>query len=143
MMAIILQNQNDWNVKNKPPTKQLSSLSRIRLSVTPWTVADQTPLSMWFSRQEYWSGLAFPSPGDLPHPGIEPRSPALQADALPSKPPGIKLVSPPNLKSLGSKPKDLINHRLGVFRKFQKQTRICHNLATIYTWYTLYLQLFT
>ena len=143
MMAIILQNQNDWNVKNKPPTKQLSSLSRIRLSVTPWTVADQTPLSMGFSRQEYWSGLPFPSSGDLPHPGIEARSPALQADALPSKPPGIKLVSPPNLKSLGSKPKDLINHRLGVFRKFQKQTRICHKLATIYTWCTLYLQLFT
>ena len=44
--------------------------------------------SMEFSRQEYWSGLPFPSPGDLPNPGIEPRSPALQADALPSEPPG-------------------------------------------------------
>ena len=49
-------------------------------SVTPWTVAHQTPLSMGFSRQEYWSGLPFPSPGDLLHPGIKPRSPALQAD---------------------------------------------------------------
>ena len=52
----------------------------------PWTVAYQAPLSMGFSRQEYWSGLPFPSPGDLPNPGIEPGSPALQADALPSKP---------------------------------------------------------
>ena len=49
---------------------------------------DQAPLSMGFSRQECWSGLPFPSPGDLPNPGIEPGSPALQADALPSEPPG-------------------------------------------------------
>ena len=51
--------------------------------VTPWAVACQDPLSMGFSRQEYWSGLPFPSPGDLPNPGIEPRSPELQADSLP------------------------------------------------------------
>ena len=56
--------------------------------MTPWTVAYQASLSMGFSRQEYWSGLPFPSPGDLPDPGIEPGSPALQADALPSEPPG-------------------------------------------------------
>ena len=49
---------------------------------TPWTIARQAPLSMGFSRQEYWSGLPFPSPGDLPDPGIEARSPALQADLL-------------------------------------------------------------
>ena len=55
---------------------------------TPWTVARQAPLSMGFSRQEYWSGLPFPSPGDLSNPGIEPRSPALRADALPPEPPG-------------------------------------------------------
>ena len=48
---------------------------------TPWTVARQAPLSMGFSRQEYQGGLPFPSPGDLTHPGIEPRSPALQADS--------------------------------------------------------------
>ena len=53
--------------------------------VTPWTVARQAPLSMGFSKQEYWSGLPFPSPGDLPDPGIEPRSPALQTDALPTE----------------------------------------------------------
>ena len=54
---------------------------------TPWTVGHQAPLSMGFSRQEYWSGLPFPSPGDLPNPGIEPGSSASQADALPSEPP--------------------------------------------------------
>jgi len=53
--------------------------------VTPWAVARQVPLSMGFSRQEYWSGLPFPSPGDLPDPRIEPRSPALQADSLPTE----------------------------------------------------------
>ena len=51
----------------------------------PWTVARQAPLSMGFSRQEYWSGLPFPSPGDLPNLGIEPRSPALKADSLPTE----------------------------------------------------------
>ena len=56
--------------------------------MTLWTIAHQAPLYMGFSRQEYWSGLPFSSPGDLPDPGIEPRSPALQADALNSEPPG-------------------------------------------------------
>ena len=60
-------------------------------SATPWTVACQAPLSMGFSRQEYWSGLPFPSPGDLPEPGIEPRSLALKADSLPFEPPGKPL----------------------------------------------------
>ena len=64
------------------------SLNPVCLCATPWTEARQAPLSIGFSRQEYWSGLPFPSPGDLPHPGIEPRSPALQADSLPSQPPG-------------------------------------------------------
>ena len=63
-------------------------LSRVRLFATPWTVAYQASPSMGFSRQEYWSGLPFPSPGDLPDPGIEPGSPALEADALTSEPPG-------------------------------------------------------
>ena len=64
-------------------------LSRVRLFETLWTVAYQASLSMGFSRQEYWSGLPFPSPGDLPNPGIEPRSPALEADALTSEPPKL------------------------------------------------------
>ena len=63
-------------------------LSNVQLCATPWTVAQQAPLSMEFFRQESWSGLPFPSPGDLPHPGMEPRSPALQADSLPPEPPG-------------------------------------------------------
>ena len=63
-------------------------LSRVRLSATPWTVAYQASPSTGFFRQEYWSGLPFPSPGDLSNPGIKPRSPALQADTLPSEPPG-------------------------------------------------------
>ena len=66
----------------------MKSLSRVQLSATPWTVAHQAPPSMGFSRQEYWSGLPFPSPGDLPNPGIKPRSAALQANALTSEPPG-------------------------------------------------------
>ena len=67
---------------------KVKSLSRIQLFGTPWTVAHQAPPSMGFSRQEYWSGLPFPSSGDLPDPGIEPGSPTLQADALTSEPPG-------------------------------------------------------
>ena len=55
---------------------EVKSLSRVRLLATPWTVAYQAPPSTGFSRQEYWSGLPFPSPGNLPDPGIEPRSPA-------------------------------------------------------------------
>ena len=66
---------------------KVKSLSHVRLFATQWTVALQTPLPMGFSRQEYWSGLPFPSSGDLPDPGIEPRSPSLQADALTSEPP--------------------------------------------------------
>ena len=64
------------------------SLSHVRLFVTPWTVAYQAPLPIEFSRQEYWSGLPFPSPGDLPDPGNEPRTHALQANSLSSEPPG-------------------------------------------------------
>ena len=64
------------------------TISRVQFFATPWTVFYQALPSMGFSRQEYWSGLPFPSPGDLPNPGIEPGSPTLQADALPSEPPG-------------------------------------------------------
>ena len=64
------------------------SLSRVRLLVTPRTVARQAPLSMGFSRQEYWSGLPFIPPGDLPHPGIKPKSPALAGGFLTTAPPG-------------------------------------------------------
>ena len=66
---------------------KVKSLSHVQLFADLWTVAYQAPPSMGFSRQEYWSGLPFPSPGDLPNPGMEP-SPALRADALTSEPPG-------------------------------------------------------
>ena len=66
----------------------LSRFSHVPLLATLWAVACQAPLSMGFSRQEYWSGLPCPPPGDLPNPGIEPRSPTLQVDSLPAEPPG-------------------------------------------------------
>ena len=82
------------NLKMKEPSQreavyaEVKSFSRVRLFATPWTVAYQAPPSLGFSRQEYWSGLPFLSPGDLPNPGIEPGSPAFHADALTSEPPG-------------------------------------------------------
>ena len=76
-----------WVLEQKEALKvKVESLSRVRLSATPRTAACQAPPSMGFSRQVYWSGLPFPSPGDLPDPGLEPRSPALQTGALPSEP---------------------------------------------------------
>ena len=66
--------------------------SHVQLFATPWTIDLQAPLSTRYFRQEYWNGLPFPSEGDLPNPGIKPRSPALQADSLPSEPPGKPLV---------------------------------------------------
>ena len=78
---------NHKSVFYKSKESKVKSLSHVQLFATPWTVAYQAPPSMGFSRQEYWSGLQFPSPGVLPNPGIEPRSPALQADAFPSEPP--------------------------------------------------------
>ena len=83
---------------------KVKSLSRVQLSATPWTVAYQAPPSMGFFGQEYWSGLPFPSPEDLPNLGTElvsPVSPALQVDSLPSEPPGKppgKAVSNQTLK---------------------------------------------
>ena len=71
----------------------LSHFSHDRLFAILWTVAHQAPLAMGFFMQEYWSGLPFTSLGDLPDPGIEPRSPALEADALTSAPPGKPIES--------------------------------------------------
>ena len=98
-----LEGYSPWGRKELDVTEQLTlslqhgggrrkveekSLSCVRLFATAWTVAYQAPPSVGFSRQEYWSGVAFPSPLDLPDPRIEPWSPALQADALTSEPPG-------------------------------------------------------
>ena len=82
----ILKDREAWCAEVQKKFKS-SKLSRVRLFVTPWTVACQTPLSMG-SSTPHWSGLPFPSPGDLPDPGMEPGSPALQEDSLPSAPPG-------------------------------------------------------
>ena len=76
-----------WNLKYDT-SEPVTLLSYVWLFAIPWTTAYQAPPSLEFSRQEYWSGLPFSSPGDLPNPGIEPRSPALQADTLPSELPG-------------------------------------------------------
>ena len=83
---------------------KVNSLSHVRLFATPWTVAYQALSSMGFSRQECWSGLPFPSPGDLPDPGIKPGSPSLQADALPSEPVGCpkKMIVNKKLQKLGN-----------------------------------------
>ena len=88
-----LESSLDCKIKPVNLKVKVKLLSRVRLSATPWTVAYQAPPSMGFSRQEHWSGLPFPSPGDLHNPGIKPGSPALKADALTSEPPGK-----PNLK---------------------------------------------
>ena len=74
------------------PTCEKKPLSRVLLFAAPWT-AGQAPLSTGFSRPEYSSGYPFPSPGDLPDPGIEPRSPILQADSSLSEPPGKRRIS--------------------------------------------------
>ena len=74
-----LLNPNTEDLKCKVKVK---SFSCVQIFGTPWTGAHQAPPSMEFFRQEYWSGLPFPSPEDLPHPGIEPGSPAVQADAF-------------------------------------------------------------
>ena len=84
----------DWKISvlvpipKKVSENKVKLLSRVRLFATSWTVARQASLFMRFSRQEYWIGLPFPSPGDLPDPGIEPRSPALQGVSLPTELPG-------------------------------------------------------
>ena len=101
--------------ERKKERKKVKWLSHVRLSVTPWTIAHQASPSMEFSMHEYWSGLLFPSSGDLPDSGIEPRSPALQADALPSEPPGnlpAKLhCSPPSFL----KHQSILNHPHSLF----------------------------
>ena len=88
---IALQEFEDHLCSPPRSLKKWKSLSRVQLFATPWTVACQVPLPLEFSRQEYWSGSPFFSPGDLPDPGIKLRPPSLQADSSPSKPPGNPL----------------------------------------------------
>ena len=98
-ISMLICTENSWKKYTQLQTicktwvnEWVKLLSYVWLFATPWTVAPQAPPSMGFSRQEYWSGLPFPSPGDLPDPGTEPRSPALQADALPSELKGLEAV---------------------------------------------------
>ena len=99
------------SLPNEPPGKPRCcyktcwSLSHVRLFAMPWIVALQAPLPMEFSRQEYWSGLPFPSPGDLPNPGIKHGSPALQVGSLPSEPSGKSrcYYTGLQMRNLGSK----------------------------------------
>ena len=104
----------------------------------PWTVAHQALPSMGFSRQEYWSGLPFPSPGDLPNPGIEPRSPTLQADMLTSAPPGkplntrIQSLRKPPIETQNFRPKSKISkvERSQVERRRgRRQERVAKEVA--------------
>ncbi|CAI9180663.1 unnamed protein product [Rangifer tarandus platyrhynchus] len=92
MQSVLNQDEHSllftWGMNHLALTWAISILALLCLFATPWTVALQAPLFMEFSRQEYWSGLPFPPPGELLSPETEPGSPALQADSLPSEPPG-------------------------------------------------------
>ena len=103
--------------------KKVKSLSRVRLFATPWTAVYQAPLSMGFSRPEYWSGLLFPSPGDLPDPGIEPRSATLQADALTSEPPFMKHLLNARLCSNSSRTTCQAGHFTDLFSVIRIESR--------------------
>ena len=128
LFCILLRKSNKNNnipIKKKKVSK-VKLLSPVWLFATPWTVAYQAPLSMEFSRQEYWSGLPFPSPGDLPDPGIEPRSPALQADALTSEPPGKPWLWMLYISPSPSDSHPLFQSHLHHFKLRPSQTSHCH-----------------
>ena len=88
ILPIDCHNHRYYDLEPKEPNLYLLEVSHAWLFITPWTIARQAPLSMGVFRQEYWSGLPCPPPGDLPDPGIEPGSPALQEDSLASESPG-------------------------------------------------------
>ena len=94
-------------------SESVKLLSRVRLFAIPWTVTYQAPPSMEFSRQQCWSGLPFPSPRDLPDPGVEPMSPALQADALLSELTGKALLITNLEEIIESKYQELFNGERG------------------------------
>ena len=113
--------------------------SPVKLFATPWTVAYRAPLSMGFSRQAYWSGLPFPSPGNLPDPGINPGSSALQADALPSEPPGKSYPAHVQEERIY---KDTITKKVGTILEaaYHLSTTISYSKYILYTFHLLLLQ---
>ena len=119
--------QKDLYTSQKEKVK-VKSLSLVWLFVTPWTVAHQAPPSMGFTRQEYWSGLPFPSPGDLPNPGIEPRSPTLQADALTSEPPGKPSTQIANVEH-----NEISYSEHNLFKKYYQHPRHLPHLVSVTT----------
>ena len=136
-----------WGLKDQGALPQLLklacawSLSHIRLSAIPWTVASQAPLSMEFSRQKYWSGLPCPSPGDLSDPGIELGSSALQVDSLPAEQPRkpVNLICLQINKTMRtSKNKEMQHCHLWTYRK-GKSVAFCLVLATHGLWIKLIL----
>ena len=114
------------------------SLSCVPFFATPWTIACQARLSMEFSRPEYWSGLPFPSPGDLPNPGIEPKSPAFQVDWS-----GLLFPRPENLPDSGIKPLCLMSPTLAG-RLFTTNTTwevLCkwYHMVFVFPWLSVWL----
>ena len=95
-------------------------ISCVGLFATPWTIAHQVPPSMGFCRQEYWSGLPCPPPGDLPNPGIKPRSPTLQADSLQAEPQGKPLCSREDVKIVG--PNNSVNGIIRYWPELHEKT---------------------
>ena len=121
-----IRHRTQLNIK-KAVHDKVKSLSHVRLFATLWTAASQAPLSLGFSRQEYWSGLPLPSPGDLHNSGIEPGSPTLQADdALLSKPPGKPMINP-QVKSYVT-----VKSRK-IFLQNQKQVKNAHSYHSYLT----------
>ena len=101
--SVLLTRHWDNQARTPDPSwLRVQSLSRVRFFATPWTVACQAPLSMGFPRQEYWSGWPFPSPGDLPDPGIEPASPALAGGFFTTAPAGQPFLPPLQVPALES-----------------------------------------
>ena len=123
------------SVRGGKEKKKMKLLSCVWLFATPGIIAHQAPPSVGFSRQEYWSELPFPSLGDLPYPGIESRYPILQADSLPSEPPGVKLIRRVNSmcsrgKSWGQKKKEIMNN-----------AKTCYVLLWKWFWIYIWIQI--
>ena len=126
----MLQGLNDMDLKKR--RKKVKSLSHVWLFVTPWTVAYQAPPSMGFSRQQYRSGLLFPSPGHLPDSGIEHGSPAFQADPLTSEPPGKPCFREVHTVSVLYCAHYCMKCSLGISNSLEKISSLSHSIVFLY-----------